>query len=337
VRIIGKNLTDFGTVGLYELADEISSIKGYHPITEAEASVYSYAISYGGLASYAAVVTANNSTLTTNGVTNLSIPYANAIVNFDTQFSTTVTFGKTQTYTGETYTFHGYGDAISTYTSVFAETRGVLSTYTIILSTATGNLDTYVNNRYGNVLPSSILNRNRITDPLPFSLLFSTYTLAPYKNQYDEWGLGYNLGFNKVDTPLRTTVTSDTFIRIVQNYIYLRISPELNVNMMGTSGKESLADCRESGGEDAKYFSKILLNNFGSYSQTAVQRPKDFNPVLGKYETMSCQLTDKYGNQLSSIDCEYDFVLQIDEITNGPNANSSLLGPTSDLDVYKQK
>lgn len=341
VRIIGKNVTDFGTVGLYELADEISSIKGYHPITEEEAGLYSaqYDNAYFtyGVFAYNDAVAPNYSTLTTNGSTNLSIPYANALVNFDRQFSTTVTLGKTQTYTGETYTFGGYADAISTYISVFAETRSILSTFTLILSTASGNLNTYVNTRYGSVLPSSILNRNRITDPLPFSLLFSTYTLAPYKNQYDEWGLGYNLGFNKVDTPLRTTVTSDTFIRIVQNYIYLRISPELNVNTMATSGKESLAECRESGGQDAKYFSKILLNNFGSYSQTAVQRPKEFNPVLGKYETMSCQLTDKYGNQLSSIDCEYDFVLQIDEITNGPNPNSSLLGPTSDLDVYKQK
>jgi hypothetical protein len=104
---------------------------------------------------------------------------------------------------------------------------------------------------------------------------------------------------------------------------------------MAVSGKESLADCRESGGQDAKFFSKILLNDFGSFSQTAVQRPKEFNPVLGKYETMTCQLTDKYGNQINNVDCEYDFVLQIDEITNGPKDNSSLLGPTSDLSVYR--
>jgi len=339
VRIIGKNVTDFGTVGINELASEINSIKGYHPITDSEANMYSksFIFAASGMLAYNQAISTNYGILKYNSTTNLSISYANAITNFDTQFSTTVTFGKTQNYGGVTYTFGGYADAISTYTNVFAYTRSILSTYTIILSTAAGNLNDYVLTRYGSVLPSSILNRNRITDPLPFSLMFSTYTLPPYKNQYDEWGLGYNLGFDKVDTPMRTTVTSDTFIRIVQSYIYLRISPELNMNTMATSGKESLCECRESGGEDAKYFSKILLNNFGSYSQTAVQRPKDFNPALGKYETMSCQLTDKYGNQLSSIDCEYDFVLQIDEITNGPTPNSSLQGPTSDLDVYKRK
>lgn len=334
IRMIGKGFTDFGIVSVGDLTREVSDLYGYHPISEAEASMYNYQLQNGIPNSYNTVVSTNNAIRFQNNH-KYSIQYANALINFDKLFSTTITFGKTTTYPGITYTFRGYNDAISTYFGSFNGTRSLLSIYTTILSTAYYNLESYIQTRYGNILPSSVYLRSRYTDPLPFSLLFSTYTLPPYSYQYDEWGLGYNLGFNKVDTPIRTTVTSDTFIRIVQNYIYLRISPELNTNTMGVSGKEMLSDCRESGGEDAKFFSKILLNNFGSYSQTAISRPKDFNPVLGKYEVMTAQLTDKYGNQLSNIDCEYDFVLQIDEITNGPKDNSSLLGPTSDLNVFK--
>ena len=221
--------------------------------------------------------------------------------------------------------------------NLFSSTRSILTTYTTILSTATGELNTYVGERYGNILPSTVINRNRITDPLPFQLLFSTFLVEPYKSQYDQWGLGYNLGFNKRDTLPAVSVTSDTFIRIVQDYIYLQLNPEFNMNMLAVSGKEDKSMCLDSSAQESKYFSKIILNDFGSYCRKAVQMPKNFNPVLGKYETISCQLTDKNGINISSIDCEYDFVLEITEILNGPSDNSSLLATTADLDVYAGK
>jgi hypothetical protein len=156
----------------------------------------------------------------------------------------------------------------------------------------------------------------------------------PYKSMYDEWGLGYNLGFNKVDTsPPRTTVTSETFIRIVQDYIYLRLNPEFNLNVMSVSGKEDRAMCQDSAGQDDKYFAKILLNNFGGICRSAVVLPKEFNPVLGKYETISCQLVDKNGQQINNVDCEYNFVLNITEITNKTKDGSSLQATTADLNT----
>lgn len=338
LRIIGKNYTDFGALTLTELKQEISSLSKYQPITDTLGSYYNdRLVNYNTSVDYNKIVSTNTYYLLNNGVAKFSHTYADAIINFDKTFSTTVIFGKTQSFAGLQYTFTGYGPAISTYQGLFSTTTATLVTYNNILSTATGELGQYVVTRYGNILPSSIVTRNRTTDPLPFSFLFSTYTLPPYKTQYDEWGLGYNLGFNKADTPIRTTATSDTFIRIVQSYIYLRLNPELNINAMSVSGKEMLSECRDSAGQEAKNFAKILLNDFGSFSSTAVQRPKEFNPVLGKYEVITCQLTDKYGNQLSSIDCEYDFVLQIDELSNGPKDSSSLLGPTSDLNVYKAR
>jgi hypothetical protein len=140
--------------------------------------------------------------------------------------------------------------------------------------------------------------------------------------------LGYNLGFNKQDTtPPRTTITSDTFIRIVQDYIYLRLNPEFNINTLAVSGKENFACGKDTTSEDNKYFAKILLNNFGSYCRAAVQLPKDFNPVLGKYDTLSCQLVDRHGNEIANNDCEYDMVMEFTEITHVPKDSSSLVGP----------
>jgi hypothetical protein len=336
LRIIGKDYMDFGIIKLSEIAEEVSSLKGFIPITDADASYYNSLLVYStNSILYNQVVSTNTYIRLSNSSSRFSLQYANSLVKFDKTFSTTITFGKTQTYSGLTFTFNNYEQAISTYISLFNNTRSILSTFNDTLSTANGNLNQYIIDRYENILPISTLFRSRKTDPLPFQILFSTYLSTPYTYQYDQWGLGYNLGFNKADTSLSVTAVSDTFIRILQNYIYLRISPEYNTNTMATSGKEMLAECRDSAGEEAKYFSKILLNDFGSYCQTAIQRPKDFNPIQGKYEVMTCQLTDKYGTQLSNIDCEYDFVLQIDEITNGPKDNSSLVSPDGALNIYK--
>jgi hypothetical protein len=338
VRFIGKNYTDFGALTLTELTHEISSLANYKPISDISGSYYNEQLTkFYSTEEYNSIVSTNSFYLVNNGVGQFSHTYADALINFNNTFITNVTFGKTNTYQGLTYNFSSFGQAIDSYITLYNTATSTLVLYNNILSTATGQLGQYVINRYGSILPSSIVTRNRTTDPLPFSFLFSSYTFPPYKTQYDAWGLGYNLGFNKIDTPLRVTATSDTFIRIVQSYIYLRLNPELNINTMAVSGKENLADCRESSGQDAKAFSKILLNDFGSFCGTAVTRPKEFNPVLGKYEVITCELTDKYGNTLSSVDCEYDFILQIDELSNGPKDSSSLQGPTSDLDVYKTR
>jgi hypothetical protein len=107
--------------------------------------------------------------------------------------------------------------------------------------------------------------------------------------------------------------------------------------MMGVSSKENFSETQESRGQDAKYFSKILLNNFGSFCRAAVQMPKQFQPVLGKYEKITCELVDANGNPIDNPDCNYDFVLEITELTNTPTDNSSLNGPGANLAVYQSR
>ena len=342
IRFIGKNYTDFGTPTLGEIATEISSLAGYTPISDALAGTYVnnlYSTMTNGLPNYgpyASTISANDAIRLGNG-NYFSHEYADALIAFEQTFSTSVLFGLKVGYTGVPFTFSSFSDCLNQYMSFYSTTQASLTTYTTILSTATGELSDYTTIRYGNILPSSVLTRNRITDPLTFQLLLSTSLVQPYKSQYDQWGLGWNLGFNKRDTPPSVSVTSDTFIRIVQDYIYLQLNPEFNINSVAVSGKEDRSMCLDSAGQEAKYFSKIILNDFASYCRTAVQQAKQFNPVLGKYETLSCQLVDKNGNNISSIDCEYDFVLEVTEISTKPADTASLLTTTADLNVYSSK
>jgi hypothetical protein len=139
------------------------------------------------------------------------------------------------------------------------------------------------------------------------------------------------MGFNKVDTsPPRTIVLSDTFIRIVQDYIYLRVNPEFNMNKLAISNKENLAETHEPSAEDGKYFSKIILNDFGSYCRAAVLMPINFTPVLSKLDTMSFQLVSKTGVMINNVDCEYDMVLEITELKYGPTENSATIRPITE-------
>ena len=335
LRIIGNNYTSFGTLTLNEIAQEISSLNGYSPISDLSGSLY-----LENTPAYNQIISTNNGIRLGNG-NRFTHVYADALVNFNKQFFiSSITLGAKSGYQGVPFTFNGYADALAQYAAFYSTVTGKYVLYTTILSTTTGLLNEYVTLRYGTILPPGIATRSQYTAPIPFQLLFDYNLKPPYKTQIDEWGLGWYLGFPKLTVPVigpRTRVTSDTFIRIVQNYIYLKLNPAQNVNTMAVSAKENLSETRESQGMDTQYFTKIILNDFASYCRAGVQLQKDFSPVLGKYEVIECYLTDQNGNTLSNTDCDYDMVVQITEVTNVPTTDSSLLGPMSDLTVYQNK
>jgi hypothetical protein len=312
LRLIGKNYTDFGTATLQEISDEIADLYGYSTITNEDA--YNYTLNPSA---YSTVIHQNDAIRLGSG-NFYSHQYADALMKFNNLFKypTGITFGKKIGYSGVSFPLTGYGNTIDTYVVYYSTLRGTLQLYTDVLSTTTGRLNLYVRDRYAGILPESVLTRTRVTDPIPFSLLFQSKLESPYDTQFDEWGLGWNLGFKKADTSFLTTHVSDTFIRITQDYIYLRLNPEMNLNTMGVSGKEDLSLTRDTFAEDQKYFAKILLNNFGGFCRAAVQMPKEFNPVLGKYDTISMQLVDRNGIQIANDDCDYDIVLEISEVVD---------------------
>ena len=335
LRFIGKNYTDFGTATFADIATDITTLGPYSPITDISGSYYNWMLVNNNDSSE------YNSTISTNNAYRLGVAgcythrYADTVINFSRSFSTTQSFGKKIGYAGIPFIMTDYQDALTQYMNFYSTVTSQISLFTSILSTATGQLNIYILDTYGNILPPNALPpRSQFTAPIPFQFLFSTYTTTPYSLLSDQWGLGYNLGFSMKDTfPPRTTITSETFIRIVQDYVYLRLNPEFNMNKMGITNKENLSETRDPAAEDQKYFSKIILNDFASYCRTAIQRPVDFIPVLGQLNTISCQLVDRTGREINNADCEYDLVLEITELESKPVDGSTLLDTKADLNV----
>lgn len=312
LRLIGKNFTDFGTASLAEVGAEITNLAGYQVISDT--SGYAFLTS---TAQYSTIINTNDA-IRLGGGNFFSHQYADALMRFDSQFyASSITFGKRIGYSGRNFTLAGYRNTQNQYVSYYSSLRGVQLGFTNVLSTATGRLNEYIQDQYANILPPSFLSRNRYTDPLPFSMLFSTYTVEPFRAQVDEWGLGWNLGFPKEDTPSLTAHVASTFIRIFDDYIYLQVNPEYDINMMGVSAREDLSLTRDTFAEDRKYYAKILLNNFGGFCRAAVYMPKEFSPTLGKYDTISMQLVDRNGAAIVNTDCDYSITLQITELVDG--------------------
>ena len=341
IRFIGNNYTDFGNPTFNDLVSEISTLQGYVPLMDSNGDTNGFLTPYQtniGYPLYNSTI-ATNQAIRYNPASNIffSTEYANRLVLFDQSFSTgTKIFGKQVGFPGVSVNLTGFSSAITQYQVQYSTITQNYIQYTSILSTATGQLNQYILSNYGTILPPGVINRTRYTDPIPFQFLFKSELVEPYLSMSDNWGLGYYLGFPKADTyPPRVSITSETFIKIVQNYIYLKLSPEFNINALSLTSKENLGESRATTGEDQKYFSKILLNNFGSFCQAAVTLPKKFNPTLGRIETMSFQLLNPNGTQISSIDCEYDMVLEITEAITGPKEDNSLQTTTADLDVYQ--
>ena len=145
--------------------------------------------------------------------------------------------------------------------------------------------------------------------------------------------LGWNLGFAKTDTNFGTSQTAETFIRITDDYIYLTLNPELNMNTVDASAKEYLSQSQDTFGQSGAYFAKLLLNTFGSYCQTFVQAPKIFNPALGKLDKLHFTWMDKNGTIIDNADCEFTVVLQVTETVDVLDDSSTLDLGTKPLDL----
>ena len=162
-----------------------------------------------------------------------------------------------------------------------------------------------------------------------FSLPFNSSLPLSKRELYSGWGLGWNLGFGgqPVDLSGATTYMASYMPRLFDDYIFLRLNPSETMNTVDHTSLENLAVTQKARGRVDYYFGKLLLNNFGCYSQTFVESPKEFRPVLGRLDRMQFEWVDRFGNVLTGPDaasCDWHMVLRITEIKEGPNATSSL-------------
>jgi len=245
--------------------------------------------------------------------------YQNSILSFDSNFvidSNGKTFGAG--------VIQGYaGSNISSVTG-FADYYGRMrvlynqySTQTVLTSTIQAGINTsvinFVKTDLQYIIPPYAQNRLRYTDALRFSILWRSSLTANYAYLIDQWGLGWNLGFDKVDTPYDTVQKGTSFYKILDDFLNIVINPEFDMNRMDTSGRENLSVSQEPSGMTKAFFGKILLANFGSYAQTVISNPISFPNPLSKLDKFTFQLVQVDGTIVNNADCEWNAVLQITE------------------------
>jgi hypothetical protein len=310
VRIVGKNWTDFGMPSINNMIQEIADL------------------------SNAGIYIMSNGKLSNDNIRiqlQYTYDYTIALLLFNAQFKGSFVMGQSvinASYPGITIQSSGFGDFINQFISYNNNIQSIVNGINAASTSALTAVRNYIKANYINYLPSQVIQRYRYTDPIMFSIQFKSALAEPYASAYDNWGLGWNLGFAKIDTIYNTRHVAVTFIHIVDDFIYLKLNEELNLNNLDVSNKENLSLSRDTSGQSKRYFAKILLNTFGSFSQTLIQAAAPFITPLGRLDKISFQLVDAFNNNLNNSDCEYNIVLSVDEVVDNVDSSSMLIKGT---------
>ena len=207
----------------------------------------------------------------------------------------------------------GYGEFYSTFQSLFVTFSTQVTLANTIQAAVASNVNAFITTDLSNIIPSTALTRQRYTDPLRFSVKFESLLSPNYAALTEEWGLGWNLGFAKVDTPYDTIQKGTSFFKILDDFIILKLNPENDMNRMDSVQNENLFVTQETTGITKAFFGKLLLANFGSYAQTLISNPISFLNPLGKLDRMTFQWVDATGAVINNSECEWNMVVQISE------------------------
>jgi len=241
----------------------------------------------------------------------------------------------------------GFSNFIVQYSTLY----GMYTTLKVNVDTINANLRTSMQNFIQNdmkyILPSNVLTRTRFTDSLTFSFLWKTGlrdTPPNVANLVDAWGLGWNLGYPKEDDAQPSTVHfAPSMYKIIDDFIYLRLNPEFNLNRMSAGTKENYNDSREPSGLTSYYYCKLLLNGYGQTATTFVHSPVTLSPPISKISKIAFQWLDARGNVLnipSATDSDWQMTVNIQENIQVSNfvqksnvSVATFLGPRSESAV----
>lgn len=304
------------------------AIRGYSPAEDFQTLVrFNLANRYDyGLLTQTNLIQEISSALSTVALPNFNPNYVDDLLEFNSSFILTSNYGQNalSNFNGVVYTTTSYSNWYSIFSTNYAQYYPSSVRVYEIQSNVNSNLINYLSTYFGTILPSSIYDRLRLTDAIPFSLLFSTSVAPQVACNDTNWGLGYNLGFARSNYSNNTTYTAPSFYKILDDYIYLQLNDELSMNRMDVTGRENYNITLESTGEVAKYNAKLLLANFGNYSQTAIQNPVQFNPPLSRLDRLTFTWVDINGNVIDNNDCEWSACLQITEQKDKQTVDSTL-------------
>lgn len=242
--------------------------------------------------------------------------YADTINQFNSNFVfSNKNFGAntTQGLAGSNLNSTGFGDFMRQYTLAYSNFSTSAVTLQIIQSALTKEINTFVTSNLQFILPKESLPRTRFTDPILFQILWQDYLTPAYSVLDDSWGLGWNLGYTKSNTPMSTYQTAQSFYKIQDDYIYLKLNQEFNINGLDTGSKENYSTSREPTGSTKQYYCKLLLTSFGGNATTFIHNPITFNPPLNRITNLHFQWLDSKGVIIDNNDCDWSMTVTITE------------------------
>jgi hypothetical protein len=235
-----------------------------------------------------------------------------------------------QGYTGSNISSISFSNFMVQYSTIFAQFTSTSQVVTTIQSNIQSNINQFIQNDLQYILPSNALTRQRYTDPLLFQIRWKSALTPKYLLLDDEWGLGWNLGYDKVDTPFSTVQTGSSFFKIQQDFIYLRLNPEFNINRMDAGGKENYREGREPTGTTNQYYCKLLLTNFGGNATTFIHNPITFNPPLNRLTKLQFQWLFPDGTIIDNGDAEWNATVNVVESMEVPKIPDKMLFQPAD-------
>ena len=214
----------------------------------------------------------------------------------------------------------GFSNFITLFSTLYAQYTTLASNVNAINEALSRSMNNFILTDLQYILPSNILPRTRFTDSLTFSFLWKSglYNVPPaYANLTDAWGLGWNLGYTKEDDAQPGTVhPASNMYKIIEDFLYLRLNPEFNLNRISAGTKENYLDSREPSGLTAYYYCKLLLNGYGQTATTFVHSPIILNPPISRIAKLAFQWLDSKGNLLnidSATDSDWQMTVNIQE------------------------
>lgn len=263
---------------------------------------------------YISIKDLSNEVVTLQGNSNVNAEYLTVLGIFTSTFATTRTYGGTGLpgYSGSNITTTGFGSFLQKYKGISDIINSNAPTITGILSKVLEGQSNLITGDLQNILPAYVATRERVTDPLEFKLPFSTIAQASNRT-IEEYSIGYNLGFAQADTPFNTIQRAGSFFKILDDYIYMKMNDEYNMNRLDISRQEDFSVSHDTQAESRLYNCKLMLNNFGTYATTLVQNPVMFNPPIGKLDKLSFSWYDVTGAIINNTECEWSGAIQVVE------------------------
>ncbi len=245
------------------------------------------------------------------------VDYAACLTNFNNQYIATSnrSWGAVPAvnFLGSNYNTSNYGSFTSTYSTLYHIYDSTSQVINNVDNGVIQALSTFIGTDLRYILPPSAAQRQNFTDAISFRIPWLSSLPDAFKNLKDNWGLGYNLGYNKVDTPYALFHRSQNGYRILADYIYLQLNQEENMNRLDTIEEELDTNTTVTTGQTNKYYGKLLLNDFNANCTTMVQNSVKFSPPLARLDKLTFQWVDEGGVVIDSVDSEWTATAVITE------------------------